>query len=430
MPRVAKELSDLAVKRLGPKPGQRFPVSYPVGGVSGLSLQVTPAGGKSWLLRFTTGARPHKEIPGRMVQVRREFGLGGYPTVTLKQAREKAREVHKQLAQGVDPIEQGKAQRSALAAEQARAMTFEQAASQYIEAKGGEWKNTKHRQQWENTLKTYAAPELGTLRLSDIDTPHILAVLEPIWATKTETATRVRQRMEVILDWATARKYRDGENPARWKGHLDTMLAKPTKVNHKKPQPALPYTKAHDFMADLRSREAPAARALEFLILTAARPGEVRGATWAELDLEQKVWVVPAERMKAGKEHRVPLSEAAVQLLRDLPRIKGNDLLFPAVRGGVMSDQAMPALVKRMHATNVKAGGDGYKDPKEDRTITAHGFRSTFRDWAAEATDHPNEVVEMALAHKIKNKAEAAYRRGDLFEKRQRLMADWAAYCG
>ncbi|BCO30068.1 integrase [Thiohalobacter sp. COW1] len=423
MPRVAKELTDLAVKRLGPKPGQRLPVSYPVGGVSGLSLQVTPAGGKSWLLRYTVPGLPGSK------QKRRELGLGGYPTVTLKQAREKARELREQLAEGTDPVEQRKAQRSALAAEQARAITFEQAASQYIEAKGGEWKNAKHRQQWENTLKTYAFPELGTLRISDIDTPHILAVLEPIWTTKTETATRVRQRMEVILDWATARKYREGENPARWKGHLDTMLAKPTKIKPTKNHPALPYPMAADFMADLRDREALAARALEFGILTAARSGEVREASWAEFDLEGKVWTVPAERMKAGKEHRVPLSEAAVQLLRDLPRLKGNDLVFPAPRGGVMSDQAMKAVIKRMHDAKVKAGGKGYLDPKQDKIITPHGFRSTFRDWAAEATDYANEVVEMALAHTIKNKAEAAYRRGDLFEKRQGLMADWAAYC-
>ncbi|WP_293981054.1 site-specific integrase [Stenotrophomonas sp.] len=423
MPRVAKELTDLAVKRLGPKPGQRLPVSYPVGGVSGLSLQVTPAGGKSWLLRYTVPGPPGSK------QKRRELGLGGYPTVTLKQAREKARELREQLAQGTDPVEQRKAQRSALAAEQARAITFEQAASQYIEAKGGEWKNAKHRQQWENTLKTYAFPELGTLRISDIDTPHILAVLEPIWTTKTETATRVRQRMEVILDWATARKYREGENPARWKGHLDTMLAKPTKIKPTKNHPALPYPMAADFMADLRDREAVAARALEFGILTAARSGEVREASWAEFDLEGKVWTVPAERMKAGKEHRVPLSEAAVQLLRDLPRLKDNELVFPAPRGGVMSDQAMKAVIKRMHDAKVKAGGKGYIDPKQDKIITPHGFRSTFRDWAAEATDYANEVVEMALAHTIKNKAEAAYRRGDLFEKRQGLMADWAAYC-
>lgn len=423
MPRVAKELTDLAVKRLGPKPGQRLPVSYPVGGVSGLSLQVTPAGGKSWLLRYTVPGPPGSK------QKRREVGLGGYPTVTLKLAREKARELREQLAQGTDPVEQREAQRSALAAEQARAITFEQAASQYIEAKGGEWKNAKHRQQWENTLKTYAFPELGTLRISDIDTPHILAVLEPIWTTKTETATRVRQRMEVILDWATARKYREGENPARWKGHLDTMLAKPTKIKPTKNHPALPYPMAADFMADLRDREALAARALEFGILTAARSGEVREASWSEFDLEGKVWTVPAERMKAGKEHRVPLSDATIQLLRDLPRIKGDDLVFPAPRGGVMSDQAMKAVIKRMHDAKVKAGGKGYMDPKQDKIITPHGFRSTFRDWAAEATDYANEVVEMALAHTIKNKAEAAYRRGDLFEKRQGLMADWAAYC-
>lgn len=422
MPRVAKELSALEVKRLS-EPGM-----YAVGGVPGLHLQVLPGGGKTWLLRVTIGATASGK------QRRSEVGLGGYPAVTLQQARDKAREVREKIAQGIDPIAERKAARSALLASRAMDITFEEAARQCIDAKAPEWKNAKHAQQWTNTLTTYAFPVLAKLRVRDIDTPHVLEVLQPIWKVKTETADRLRGRIEAVLDWATARKYRDGSNPARWKGNLEAMLPKPSKVAKNGNHPALPFTEAPAFVAHLRMMEGLGARAVEFAILTAARSGEVRGATWKEIDLEAGVWTIPADRMKMGKEHMVPLTAEAVTLLKALPRFDNTDLVFPASRGGELSDMTLTAVIRRMHESETKAGRKGYIDPKQadsdgkPRVITVHGFRSTFRDWAGETTHHPREVIEHALAHQLKDKAEAAYARGSLFQKRRALMEDWAAY--
>jgi integrase len=424
MPRVAKELSALEVKRLS-EPGM-----YAVGGVPGLHLQVLPGGGRTWLLRVTTGRKAHPTNPDAAAQVRREIGLGGYPAVTLQQARIKAREVREKIAQGIDPVVERKAARSALMASRAADMTFETAALAFIDAKADEWRNPKHRQQWTNTLTTYALPKIGALSVRDIDTAHILSVLEPVWKTKTETASRLRGRIESVLDWATAHKYRDGANPARWRGHLSMMLPKPTKVSRKGNHAALPASRMGEFMSHLRTMEGMGAWALQFTILTAARSGEVRGATWAEIDLENGVWTVPGDRMKVGKEHRVPLPPEAVKLLEALRRFADNNLVFPAPRGGMLSDMTLAAVIKRMHEVETKAGHKGYTDPKQaDRITTPHGFRSTFRDWAAEQTNHPREVAEMALAHTIENKVEAHYRRGDLFAKRRALMEDWAAFC-
>jgi len=423
MPRVAKELKALEVQRLT-KPGV-----HAVGGVPGLHLQVLPGGGRTWLLRVTVGTTADGK------QRRSEIGLGGYPAVTLQQAREKAREVREKIAQGIDPVAERKAARSALLASRATEITFEQAAHQYIEAKSPEWKNAKHMQQWSNTLHTYAFPTLGKLQVRDIDTPHVLEVLEPIWKEKTETANRLRGRIEAILDWATVRKYRNGQNPARWKGYLDTMLPKPGKVAKKGNHAALPVAEIGEFVKHLRKMEGTGARALEFTILTATRSGEVRGTKWDEIDLEACIWTIPAERMKMGKEHRVPLTGEAVQLLTALPRFGNNDLVFAAPRGGMLSDMTLAAVIKRMHEAETTAGRKGYTDPKQTdkdsnpKIATPHGFRSTFRDWAAEQTNHPREVAEMALAHTIENKVEAHYRRGDLFEKRRALMDDWAAFC-
>lgn len=423
MPRVAKELSALEVKRLS-EPGM-----YAVGGVPGLHLQVLPGGGKTWLLRVTIGAT----ASGR--QRRSEVGLGGYPAVTLQQARDKAREVREKITQGIDPIAERKAARSALLASRATEITFEEAARLCIEAKSPEWKNAKHAQQWTNTLTTYAFPTLAKLQVRDIDTPHILEVLEPIWKVKTETAERLRGRIESVLDWATARKYRDGSNPARWRGNLEAMLPKPSKVAKNGNHAALPFAEAPAFMKHLRKMEGTGARALEFTILTAARSGEVRGAKWDEIDLEAGVWTIPADRMKMGKEHTVPLTEEAVALLKALPRFEENNLVFPASRGGELSDMTLAAVIKRMHESETKAGRKGFIDPKQTdkngnpKIATPHGFRSTFRDWAGETTHHPREVIEHALAHQLKDKAEAAYARGSLFQKRQALMEDWAAYC-
>lgn len=434
MPRVATALTDKAVQNLKPKSGQSRPVAYAVGGtdIKGLYLQVTSNGGKSWLLRFTVPGTGGK---GEPPQKRREMGLGAYSNVSLKEAREKASEIHKKLAQDIDPVADRKAARSALLASRAAEITFEEAAKQYIAAKSPEWKNTKHGQQWNNTLEAYAFPKISKLLVRDIDALHVLKILEPIWKTKTETASRVRGRIEAVLDWATARKYRDGMNPARWKGHLDVMLPKPSKVAKKDNHPALPFAEATTFMKHLRKMDGIGARALEFTILTAARSGEVLGAKWDEIDLPHKLWTIPAGRMKMGKQHDVPLTDEVVALLTALPQFEDNHFVFPAPGGGEMSDMTLTAVIKRMHATETKASRIGYVDPKQldkngkPKRVTTHGFRSTFRDWAGETTNHPREVIEHALAHQLKDKAEAAYARGTLFDKRRVLLGDWSAYC-
>lgn len=395
MPVRARELSALEVGRLKSKG------FYFVGGVAGLALQVTDKGGRSWILRIRVG-------DGK----RRDIGLGGYPDVTLAQAREKARATRDEILRGVDPVEQRRAARLALIAQRGASMTFDEAARQFIDAKSAEWSNPKHVAQWSATLATYASPTIGKVQVSDVALPHIMTILEPIWTTKTETATRLRGRIESVLDWATVRGLRQGDNPARWKGHLDKLLAKPGKVARVEHHAALPYAGVAEFMKQLAKRDGMAARALEVLILTAARSGEIRGATWDEIDLEARTWVIPATRMKAGREHRVPLSAQVVTLLKALPRLADNPLVFPAPRGGVLSDMTLTALLRRM---------------KVD--VTAHGFRSTFRDWAAECTHYPRDVAEMALAHTIGDRVEAAYRRGDLFDKRRAMMDEWAAFC-
>jgi integrase len=396
MGRKAVELGPLAVSRLK-DPGLHF-----VGGVAGLALQILPSGGRSWVLRITIGAK------------RRDMGLGGFPDVTLAGAREAARKARDKVREGIDPIEEGKAARSALRAAASKVVTFKEAAESYTAAHETSWKNPKHRAQWKSTLATYAYPKIGQLSVQDVELAHVLDILEPIWTVKTETASRLRGRIELVLDWATARGHRQGLNPARWRGHLDKLLAKPTKATRPEHHEALPCNEAGAFMERLRSVDGMGAKALEFAILTAARSGEVRGATWAEIDLPNKIWTIPAGRMKAGKEHRIPLSPVAVKLLEKLPAITGEGgLVFEAPRGGQLSDMTMSAVLRRM---KVKA--------------VPHGFRSTFRDWSAELTSYPHEVCEMALAHTIRNKAEAAYRRGDLFEKRRRLMDDWAKFLG
>lgn len=409
MPKIAKELSATEVRRLT-EPG-----FYAVGGVAGLYLTVKSPEARSWILRARIGTK------------RRDIGLGGYPDVTLAMAREAAREAKDTIKAGIDPVAQRKELRSKLIAQQLREVTFEQAAAKVITKKQAEAANTKHAQQWANTLKTYAYPTLGNMAVRDIEISHVIATLQPIWETKTETASRVRQRIEAVLAWAAVNGHRGGDNPARWKGNLDAVLPKPGKVARAGNHAALPYARIAEFIKDLRTREGLAAKALEFAILTAARSGEIRGARWEEIDLAAKVWIIPAERMKAKREHRVPLPTAAIKLLKALPRIDDSGLVFPAPRGGQMSDTAMGAVIKRINAD--KPAGTAYIDPRQDsRAITQHGFRSTFRDWAAECTGYAHEVVEMALAHTIKNQAEAAYRRGDMLDKRHRLMVDWADY--
>ncbi|MDW7745154.1 tyrosine-type recombinase/integrase [Halomonas sp.] len=394
MPRIAKELAAVEVRRIV-EPGY-----HAVGGVPGLCLQVKPGGGRSWILRARVGGR------------RREFGLGSFPMVSLAAARAKGAELRDKLAQGIDPVAERKAALAALLAAQRKQITFDECAAEVVKVKQAESRNPKHAAQWQSTLETYASPKLGALAASEIELAHVVEVLRPIWETKTETATRVRQRIEAVLSWATTHGYREGPNPAEWRGNLDAVLPKPAKVKKAGHHAALPITEMGAFMDVLRKREALAARALEFAILTAARSGEVRGATWTEIDLGAKVWIIPAERMKAGRPHRVPLSDDALAVLRGLPAGGAGDLVFKPSRGRQLSENALTNVLKRM---GIKA--------------TAHGFRSTFRDWVAEFTATPHDVAEMALAHTIKNSAEAAYRRGDLLDKRRRLMQQWAEFC-
>lgn len=396
MGRIKAAVSDKTTAKLAKQDGM-----HAVGDPPGLYLLVN-GDGRSWILRYLLNGR------------RRDLGLGSYIDLTLAEAREKARAKRKLIAEGIDPIEDKKAKRAAAMAADVAAMTFRQCVTGYVNKHGDGWKNPKHRQQWENTLETYAGPVIGDLNVNEIDLPHILKVLEPIWKEKTETASRLRGRIESVLAWATVRKYRHGLNPARWKGHLDQLLAKPSKVAKVEHHAALPFAEIGAFMVELRKQGGMGARALEFAILTATRSGEVRGATWAEIDMDGGVWTIPAGRMKAEKEHRVPLSAAVLSLLKALPTITGTDLVFPGAKEGKpLSDMTLTAALRRMNR------GD----------LTAHGFRSTFRDWAGEISGYAREVIEHALAHQLKDKAEASYARGTLFEKRRRLMQAWAEFC-
>jgi integrase len=368
----------------------------------GLYLRVAPGGAKGWIFRY--GGR------GR----RRDMGLGGYPAIDLAKARELAGDCRSVLAAGLDPIAARNEKRAAAAVEAAKAMTFADCATAYINAHEVGWRNPKHRQQWKNTLATYVSPVVGKLPVSAVDTGLVLKVLEPIWTRKPETASRVRGRMEAVLDWAKVRGYRTGENPARWRGHLDHLLPAKAKVRKVEHHAALPYARIGAFLAALRKQDGIASRALEFLIHTATRTGETLGAIWDEVDMGAKLWTLPSGRMKAGKEHRVPLSDAALAVLQQMHDIRHSDYVFPGGRDRrPLSEMSLLMLLRRM----------GHGD------ITAHGFRSTFRDWAAERTTFAREVAEMALAHAIPDAVEAAYRRGDLFEKRRKLMDAWARYC-
>ncbi|MDA8232638.1 MAG: integrase arm-type DNA-binding domain-containing protein [Magnetospirillum sp.] len=394
MARQEKRLSAVEVAK------KTAPGMYPDG--LGLYLRIGPKGAKSWVYRY--------RVDGK----RRDMGLGPVHTVSLADARARAAECRKHRIDGADPKMERDKVKLAAKIEAARAMTFRQCAEAYVDAHKAGWRNTKHAAQWTSTLDTYAYPVFGGLPVAAVDTGLVMKVLEPIWAKKTETASRLRGRIEAVLDWATARVYRTGENPARWRGHLDKLLPARSKVQRVEHHPALPYDQMGAFMVLLRAQDGTSARALEFAILTAARTGEVIGARWSEIDLAKKVWTVPAERMKAGREHRVPLSEAAVAVLETMQTIKEGDYVFPGGRAlKPLSNMAMLKLLGRM----------------ERDDLTAHGFRSTFRDWCAERTAYPAEVAEMALAHVVSDKVEAAYRRGDLFEKRARLMADWAEFC-
>lgn len=393
MPRRAKELSATEVRRLK-KPGL-----HAVGGVSGLLLQVGQSGGRSWILRTTVGAK------------RRDIGLGGFPDVTLSEAREEAREVKRKIKRGIDPVAERKAARRALVDEQSKALPFEKAARMCHTAKAHEFRSEKHRRDWLSSLEHHAFPVLGKMPVAEIELPHVLQALEPIWHEKTETATRVRQRIESVLTWATVSGYRNGENPARWEGNLKEVLPNPSKITKVKHHRAIAWQEVPNFMKKLRQREGMATRALEFAILTAARSSEVRKATWNEIDFEAGTWTVPGERIKAGRKHTVPLPDDVITLLRSVDQLEGSPYIFPAPRGGALSDVALLNVCKRV-------GVDA----------TPHGFRSSFKDWARNRTAYADEVSELALAHVNSDATRAAYARDELLPQRTKLMADWAKF--
>jgi integrase len=370
----------------------------------GLVLQVQlGANGitKSWLFRY--------QINGR----ERWLGLGPLHTVGLAEARQRARAARLQLLDGIDPVQAKRDVKAAAELAKAKTVTFAEAANSYFDQHADKWTNRKHRQQWLNTMKVYVWPVIGRLAVAAIDVGLVLKCLEPIWKTKTATASKVRGRIEDVLDWATVRGYRQGDNPARWRGHLDQVLPARREIKREVHHPALPYAEVPAFMAALRERQGVAARALEFCILTAARSGEVRGARWSEFDLDAATWTVPEGRTKTGKQHRVPLPDAVVALLRALPTEEGNPFVFIGSRGAGLSHMALDKALKRIR----------------DNGVTVHGFRSTFRDWAAERTAFPHHVCEQALGHSVGSAVEKAYRRGDLYDKRKKLMQAWADYC-
>jgi integrase len=404
MARQQQRLSALQVRKLT-KPGL-----YGDGG--GLTLQITPTGAKSWLFRYMVAGKPHG------------MGLGPTHTVSLAEARQKALDARKMLIDGVDPLAAKKQNQIAVALVDAKMMTFEQCAEAYILAHKAGWKNAKHGDQWTNTLNAYASPVFGHLPVAEIDTGLVVKCLAPIWETKTETASRVRSRIESVLGWATTSGYRTGENPARWKGHLENLLATISKSSRTKNHPSLPWQRIGAFMSALRVREGVFARAVEFAILTACRSGEVRGARLAEFDTAGKLWTIPAERMKAKREHQVPLSDTALALLESITKDDNTDVVFAGTKAQPLSDMSLTAVIRRMNGDEKPVWADANGD-----SITVHGFRSTFRMWAAESTNYSREVAEHALAHQLPDAVERAYQRGSQFAKRAALMAEWAVFC-
>ncbi len=372
----------------------------------GLHLLVKEGGARSWVLRFMLGGK------------RRELGLGGYPKVTLAKARKQAEVARNALFEDRDPI-----------AEKRRVigLTFSEAVEKYLAAKLSEFRNEKHKRQWRATLDTYAGPVIGRKQVPDISVQDVLRVLHPIWNTKTVTASRLRGRIESVLAWATVCGFRSGDNPARWSGNLKELLPKPNSLADRENQPSLALSDLAAWFASLHQREGFAARAVEFLAMTATRSGEVRGATWSEIDVKAGLWIIPASRMKMKREHRVPLSESALELLRSLPRLEGSDMLFPATRGGALSDMSLSAVMRRMQESEVNAGNKGWLDPRSGRPAVPHGLRSSFRVWAAER-GYDRDMAELQLAHRVGTEVERAYQRSDMLERRRVMMADWANF--
>ena len=399
MPKVAKALSALEVKRLT---GAGL---HMVGTVSGLGLNISATGSRSWILRTKMGSR------------RVDIGLGGYPEIVLAMAHERARTAKDKIHKGENPIAERQAKRQTVE------WTFERCAEAYIESHRSEWKNAKHASQWTNTLAAYAYPVIGGRHVRDVALDDVLKVLEPDWMTKRETMSRVRQRIEAVLAWAAVRGYRGKENPAVWRNHLDQVLPKQTKVSKPEPHPALPIKDVQAFAAALSAADGQGAKCLRFAMLTACRSGEARGATWSEIDLEAKEWLIPAERMKAASAHRVPLSDAAITLLKSLVKFEGTDLVFVGNDNKQLSDMSLSAVIRRMNKVKLTWVDD------KGKPIVPHGLRATFATWAQENTNYPTELREHALAHRVGNAVTQSYERGAQLEKRRALMADWANFC-
>ena len=392
MAKIAKELTAMAVSKL------KGEGAYAVGGVPGLQLQILGAS-RAWVLRFVLNDK------------RRRMGLGSYPAVSMAEARDRARLARGLIRSGIDPIDHRASNKETIVAAAAKSLTFAKAAEKFIAAHEDSWSNAKHRLQWVSTIGTYANPIIGQLPVAAIEQRHILQILNPIWRSKTETASRLRGRIEQVLNWAKVQGLRDGPNPARWRDHLDLLLPAPEKVSPVKHLAAVPLAEAKLMWQLICGTGGMGAQALQLQILTAGRSGEARGARWSELDLEGAVWVIPKERMKAKREHRIHLPRQAVELLRKQPRIVGAELVFPSSRNTPLSDMTLTAVMRRLKRTEVP-----------------HGWRSTFRDWVGDCTDYPSELAEIALAHSVGSKVEQAYRRGDMLEKRRPLMQEWADF--
>jgi integrase len=409
MPKAAAELGPLDIKRLNTDG------KYAVGGVAGLYFTIEPGGSKYWSLRVVVGKK------------RREIGLGGYPTVTLAKARERAREARDLIRQGVDPVEQKKALRAQLIAAQRRGLTFAEAFERFAADKLGTLATDRDRVRWRSSIERYAMPAIGDMLVDDLTVQDMQRVLQPIWLDKFDTAKKLRSRLEAILSWATVAGHRTGDNPARWKGNLDALMPKVGKAQAGN-QPAVALKEAPAWFADLRQRVGMGARALEFATLCASRSGEVRGAVWSEIDFDRRLWIIPASRMKAAAEHRVPLSDASFELLETLPRMQGTGFVFPAVRGGQLSDMTLSAVMRRQHEAEVAAGRSGWLDTRSGKPAVPHGLRSTFKDWAVELTQFPNEMSEVALAHQVGSAVERSYRRSDMVERRRAMMQEWSDF--
>lgn len=416
MPRVAKELSALAVKHIKHSGKNDNPERYAVGGVSGLLLQVTRNNAKSWLLRTT--------VTGR----RQFLGLGSYPEIGLKDARMRAAAEKQKVREGIDPLTERKERKAALEADKLRCITFADVLAEFLEIKLKD-KGDKSKRQWRSTLESYALPVIGNLLIDDVDAHHVLRILKPIWESKTETASRLRGRIESVINYATAKGYRtNGYNPARWAGHLKEILPAPSKIQKVTHHPAVPLESISEWYSSLRGLDGISARALEFLCLTACRSGEVRGAVWKEINLAEKVWIIPKDRMKMDREHRVPLCDRAIQILEEAPRFEDCLYVFPAVKGGMLSDMTLSKRMKDMHAREVKAEREGWLDKHSGRPAVPHGLRSSFRQWAGEKTDYPREIIELCLAHDIMGSVERAYMRTDILEKRREIMNAWTVF--